>query len=89
MTYLLVRQRVADFDRWHSIFKSHAAAQREAGLKDPQVLRDAEDPGIVVCILKVEDPDKAKAFTETKEAGEAKNESGIIGEPEILLLNEV
>ncbi|UCC39764.1 MAG: hypothetical protein JSV96_18635 [Candidatus Aminicenantes bacterium] len=89
MLYLLVRHRVADFDKWYSVFKSHAEAQREAGLKDLQLLRDAADPNIIVCLFKVDDVQKARAFTGSREAGDAQRESGIIGEPEILLLDEI
>lgn len=89
MAYLYVRQRVADFDHWYKIFKSHAQAQREAGLKNLQLLRDVADQNIIVCIFEVENLEKARAFTEAPEASIAQKESGIIGEPEVLFLEEV
>ena len=89
MPYLLVRHKVADFDKWHSVFESHAEAQREAGLKDLQLLRDATDPNIVVCLFTVDDLTKAKAFTESQDSAEAQQKSGVIGVPEILLLKEI
>lgn len=89
MPYLLVRHKVADFKKWHTVFESHAEAQREAGLKDLQLLRDAEDPNIVVCLFRVDDLEKARAFTESSDSNEAQEKSGVIGVPEILLLNEV
>lgn len=89
MTYLLVQHKVVDFDKWYSVFKSHAEAQRKAGLKDLQLLRDAEDPNIIVCFFKIDDMEKAKAFTESRHSHEAQKESGVIGEPEILLLDEI
>ena len=89
MPYLIIRHKVTDFDKWHSVFKSHDEAQRKAGLKDPQLLRDASNPDIVVCFFRVDDIDKAEAFTETPHSKKALKESGIIGEPEILLLHEI
>ena len=89
MPYLLVRHRVADFDRWYSVFKSHAEAQREAGLSDLQLLRDAEDPNIIVCLFKVADMDKARAFTQSGDSHQAQKDSGVIGTPEVLLLKEL
>jgi len=80
---------VTDFDRWYSVFQSHAEAQREAGLKDLQLFRDAADPNVVVFLFKVDDLDKVRAFTESRESDEAKKESGVIGEPEVLLLNKI
>lgn len=89
MPYLMVRQRVEDFEKWHSVFKSHDEAQKKAGLKDFQLLRDNEDPNIVVCFFKVDDLDKAKDFTGSPYAGEAKKKSGVIDEPDVLWLKEI
>lgn len=89
MPYLFVRQKVEDFDRWYSVFSSHAEAQREAGLKDLQLLRDVADPDTIVCFFRVDDIDKGKTFTETPQASEAQKVSGVIGEPQILFLDEI
>ena len=89
MPYLYVRQKVADFDQWYSVFRSHDGAQQEASLKDLQLLRDVGDPNIVVCFFKVDDVDKARAFIQSGDASEAQKESGMIGEPEVLWLNEI
>ena len=89
MPYLFVRQRVKDFDTWYSVFQSHAGGLEEAGLTDLQLLRDVSDENVVVCMFRVEDLAKARAFTETPEASEAKTDSGIIGEPEVLWLEEL
>ncbi len=89
MQYLYVKQKVEDFDRWYSVFNSHAQAQQEAGLKDLQLFRDNSDPNTIVCLFRVYDMEKARAFTETPEAEDAQEESGMIGEPEVLWLNEI
>ena len=89
MAYLFVRQRVSDFDRWLRVFESHAEAQKEAGLRDLQLLRDRNDPQAVVCFFRVEDLEKARAFTQSPGAEEGKTDSGVIGEPEVLFLQEL
>jgi hypothetical protein len=55
MPYLFVRQKVRDFDKWDSVFGSHAEAQRQAGFKNLQLLRDASDPNTIVCFFEIED----------------------------------
>lgn len=89
MPYLFVRQRVRDFDRWYAVFASHAEAQKQAGFRDLELLRDVHDPNVVVCFFRVDDMAAARAFTEAPEAGEAAFESGIIGKPEILWLDDI
>jgi hypothetical protein len=87
MDYMLCKHKVADFDRWHDVFLAHAEAQREAGLHILHVLRDAADPDMVVMWFRIDDMEKAKAFTSTPEAREAADESGVIGVPEVLYLS--
>jgi len=89
MNYLFVRQKVEDFDKWYAVFASHAEAQCEAGLRDLQLLRDTADPNVVVCFFRFDDLDKARAFTGSPDADDAKTESGIIGEPDVLWLGEI
>jgi len=87
MFYLLCKHKVTDFAKWHEVFKSHADAQREAGLYLLHLLRDTADPSLVVMLFRTDDPQRAKAFTETPDAREAGEISGVIGVPEILLLS--
>ncbi len=89
MNYLFVRQKVEDFDKWYAVFTSHAEAQRQAGLVDLQLLRDVSDPNTIVCFFRVEDLEKARAFTGSPDAEDAQVDSGIIGTPDVLWLGEI
>lgn len=82
MTYLFVRHKVADFETWKKVFDSHAAAQEESGLILDRLLHADGDPPEVIMLFKVTDVDKANAFMNTPEAAEAKDVSGVIGEPD-------
>lgn len=62
---------------------------QNAGLKDLWLLRDINDPNTIVCIFFIEDIKAAKAFTEAPQASAAQDESGIIGAPEVLFLDEI
>ncbi|MBZ5588791.1 MAG: hypothetical protein LAO05_09510 [Acidobacteriia bacterium] len=88
MHYLMARHRVADFDKWSVVFRSHAGAQRQAGLHVLHLLRGAADPNLVVILFRADDPAKARAFTEAPGASEAAEASGVIGTPEISLLRD-
>ncbi|MGD1147300.1 MAG: hypothetical protein ABR961_05085 [Thermoanaerobaculaceae bacterium] len=88
MHYLMARHRVREFGRWNAVFRSHAAAQREAGLHLLHLMRDTADPDLVVILFRADDPEKARAFTRAPSASEAAEASGIIGTPEISLLSD-
>jgi heme-degrading monooxygenase HmoA len=82
MPYMLVRHRVADFDTWKRVFDSHAEAQRQSGLHTRHVLRNMEDPSEVFILLEVTDMEGARTFVNAPEAYEAKDESGVLDEPD-------
>jgi hypothetical protein len=43
MAHMLVRHKVADFDKWKSVYEDHRSAREAAGLKDLHLWRiDAE-----------------------------------------------
>ena len=86
MKYMLCKHRVKDYSRWYTIFSSHKEAQEKAGLNLLYLFRDTTDENHIVYLFALKDPNAAKAFTETPDAREAGETSGVIGEPEILIL---
>jgi len=80
------RNKVADFEKWKAVFDSHTQAHREAGLILQHLWQNIDDPNDVFFLFEVEDISKAKAFITSPAAPDAKEKSGIIGEPEIYFL---
>lgn len=89
MKYLYVKQTVEDFNTWYDVFKSHEQAQKDAGLTDLQLFRDSENPNIILCIFKVTDIEKAKAFTSSPESEKAQKETKMIEKPEVIWLDKI
>lgn len=89
MDFLIVKHEVADFAKWRKVFDSHAEAQRKAGLHILNVMRDADNPNLVVSFFSVEDRNRARAFTEAPSAGEAADRSGVVGIPEMVFVTEL
>jgi hypothetical protein len=44
MTYMLCRNRIADFLRWKAVFASHQAAHQDAGLQLVSIWRTVGEP---------------------------------------------
>lgn len=89
MIRLIVKQKVRNFDQWFSIFSSHKEAQKKAGLSDPEVYRKHDEPDVVICILKVTDLDKARAFVSAPEARQAQKDSQMLSESEVLFMKSI
>lgn len=77
-TYMLCRNRVADFARWRAVFASHAPAHREAGLRLVNMWRGVEDPNDVFFSFEVASMEKAREFIGNPEAAKAAETSGVI-----------
>jgi hypothetical protein len=78
MTYMLCRNRVADFAKWKAMFASHAAAHRDAGLRLRHLWRDVEKPNEVFFLFEVASVDRAKEFIGNPGAAEAGRASGVV-----------
>jgi hypothetical protein len=78
MSYLLCRNRVADFSRWKAVFASHESAHREAGLRLVNLWRSVEQPNNVFFLFEVASLDKARDFISNPEAAKAGEASGVI-----------
>jgi len=89
MNYMLCRHRVEDFDRWLRIFNSDLEGQQKAGLHLLYLLHDPTDRNHIVYLFRVDDVEKARAFTETPEAEQAANDSGVVGPFQLLWLTDL
>ena len=78
MTYMLCRNRVADFEQWRTVFASHEEAHREAGLRLVSIWRSVEEPNNVFFMFGVASLDKARAFISNPEAAQAGDASGVV-----------
>ena len=79
MIRMLCRNKVADFEKWKTVFDSHAGdAHRQFGLRLEHLWRSVEDPNNVFFMFEVSDIEKARAFINAPEAEEAGRVSGVL-----------
>ena len=87
MVYIHVVQEVEDYARWREGFDNHASAREAAGSTDEVVvMRNVDDPNEVTVILGWIDPHQAKAFTQSVSLREAMQNAGVVGRPDIRIL---
>ena len=78
MTYMLVRNKVRDFDVWKKVFDEGRGTAGDGGLGLVHLWRSIEDPNEVFFLLSVADMDRAKAFTADPAAAATGERSGVI-----------
>jgi len=88
MAHMLVRHKVADFDKWKSVYEDHRSAREAAGLKDLQLWRNEGDPSEVILLFEVSDVEKAKAFASSPDAKEKMAAAGVQDLPDVVFLSE-
>ena len=87
MPYLLVRHKVTDFSTWKAAYDSHSPAREKAGLKQEHLLRNIDDPNVVILLFEAEDVQKAREFANSSDLREAMQKAGVVDKPDIYFLN--
>ncbi len=78
MVVMLCRNRVADYEKWKSVFDSNPTTLPEAGLRLVNLWRELEEPNNVFFLFEVTDIDKARAFITNPAAAETGKRSGVL-----------
>lgn len=86
---LVVRHKVANFDKWKTGFDGHEAVRKKFGWTSSTVLTDAGNPTHVVIVGKVKSMAQAKDFTNAPSLKETMQKAGVISAPDIALLKVV
>lgn len=87
MKHAIMRHKVADFNKWKTVFDADRPNREKAGLKDQWVKRNEQDPSEVVMYYDVADRKRAEDFSHSPELQAKMKEGGVIGKPEVIFLN--
>ena len=88
MATMIVKHKVADYNKWKSVFDEMKTTRLSHGWVGHEVHRDAADSNTVVIINKMKTIEGAKAYGQSPELKEAMQRGGVISVPEIQLLND-
>src|SRR4051794_9075408 len=80
MSYLLVRHKVEDYERWKPGFEEHGATRKESGSKGVRLFRNADDPNETVIITEWDDLEKAREFAQSDDLRETMQRLGVAGQ---------
>jgi len=89
MSFMLVRHKVKDFDKWKPLYDDHAVVRKESGSKGAHLFRNADNPNEVLILFEWESLGKARKFAESENLRQKMQEAGVLEMPDIYFLNEV
>lgn len=89
MVHVLVRHKVADFNRWKQAFDSHLASRKQAGETAFRVFHSVDDPREVVVFLDWDSIEGARKFMKSDDLRKAMQQAGVEGAPEVQYIEDV
>ncbi len=88
MSYVIVKQKVADYARWKPIFDADGTNRQAGGCNGGQLFRSADDPNEVIMLFEW-DLEKACQFSQSEELRAKMQEAGVLGPPDFYFLEEI
>ena len=88
MPYLLVRQKVTDYEQWKSAFDAHSLTRQTHGSRGGQLFRNASDPNELVVLLEWDVLEQARQFAQSEELREVMQRAGVVDHPTISFLKD-
>ncbi len=83
MVTMFARHKVSDYVNWKRVYDEFASVRKEKGVKGAGVLRDPNDPDIIIIMHHFEDMNAAKGFADSEDLKSAMAKAGVSGPPEI------
>jgi heme-degrading monooxygenase HmoA len=89
MAYILVHHKVENSGKWKPVFDEHGSFRAENGSKGGKVYRSTTDPNDLFVLLEWESLEGIQKFAQSDSLKEAMKEAGVVGMPEVHILEEV
>ena len=90
MSYMHIVHTVEDYAKWRTVFDEDARTNHRAnGITESRVFRNTNKPNEIIVMLKIDDLEKVRKYTESESLKEAMQRAGVIGHPTIYFIDEV
>jgi hypothetical protein len=83
MVRLFVRHNVNDYAAWRKVYDEFDEQRRPMGVTDDAVFQSIDDPNDVTVWHDFDSAEAARAFVSSDELGNAMENAGVKGEPQI------
>ena len=88
MVHILVRHKVADYNRWKEAFDSHLNARKRAGETGFRLFHNVEDMREIFLLVDWQSIEEARKFMTSDELRDAMAKAGVMGAPEVQYLED-
>lgn len=88
MAYIVVRQKVEDYQKWKRIFDTAAGLRKASGEKSCKIFRSSSDLNEVIVLSEWDDLRNAVKYSQNRLFKEAAEKAGILTKPVIYMPEE-
>jgi len=88
MAHLLVHHKVEDYNKFKTVFDSHASFRSEGGSLGGKIFRTTNDPNELFVLLEWNSLANAQKFAQSDSIKEAMKNAGVVGMPAIYFVEE-
>jgi hypothetical protein len=89
MAYLIVRNKVKDFQKWKQSFDAHSKARQANGSKGGLFLQNVNDPNETIFVLEWDNVENAMKFAQSEDARNALIEADLADMPSVYFMKEI
>jgi quinol monooxygenase YgiN len=89
MIHVLIRHKVADFNRWKESFDSHLNTRKQAGELGFHLFQGVDDPREVTVLVDWDSIEHARRFMTSEDLRSRMQQAGVVGAPDIQYLEDV
>jgi heme-degrading monooxygenase HmoA len=89
MAGMLVRHKLADFDKWYPVYAAHAETRKASGSKGAHLYRNSENPNEAFLLFEWDSVENAKAFASSEELQTTMHNAGVLEKPDVYFLDDV
>ena len=88
MVHVLIRHKVADYNRWKDAFDSHLTSRKRAGETGSHVFHSVDDPHDIIVLLDWQTIEEARKFMTSEDLKQRMTDSGVQGNAEVQYLED-
>ena len=89
MPHLLIKHGVKDYNKWSEVFTAQRDAHLQYGMKLEWLMRDVNNPNMLVFMFEVESIAQAQEFMNRPGTENIAEEAGVTGEPLVMFLDTI
>lgn len=78
MSYLLIRQKFAEYERWRRAYDAMAGTREQFGLRTVVLARNAADMNEIVVVFEFDDRERVQEYVQGPGLAEAWRRGGVI-----------